>query len=273
MSLETIVAVMADDPDQLNSGAEWVFANVFGYGRGLGDSYLSVDWQNGLASNRLTFLAEMLFHFQHIEGIERLIACMKSDTIESTFAELEALRILFQSRILFRLVAPRGEKGSDFDVELMLPNGLQVSCELKCKLEVTELTTRTILDTLKRAVTQLPADGANVIFVKLPTSWVSKAGANETIEEAIRRLFGQSGRLAAVVFHWQESVQMPTDLRVQMLRRRLVVNSSSPFAQVITTDLIGNLYTRADDVPWRHFADLAAEVAVESHLIAGLVSG
>ena len=118
-------------------------------------------------------LAELLYNLQRIPGFDECITRMRDGDIEGTHAELDFGRMLYIHRIEFRYVVQSGTKGSDYDVDVIYPNGLAVCGDAKCKVEATEFSTQTIDNTLETARGQLPNDRPGIVFVKIPPRWIS----------------------------------------------------------------------------------------------------
>ena len=125
-----------------------------------------------MSAFRIMDLAEILYNLQNVSGFDQCIAKMREGDIEGTYAELDFGRMLYRRQIPFRYVVPRGLKGSDYDVEVIYPNGLVVCGDAKCKIEATEFSAKTIDDTLEAARRQLPNDRPGIVFVKLPPRWM-----------------------------------------------------------------------------------------------------
>ena len=87
-------------------------------------------------------LAEMLFHFQGIDGIEKRIAEIQASSVEDTVGELEGAKFLYRSGVPFRFVVPTGKRGEDFDVQALGSNGNNINCEMKTKPADNKITTR-----------------------------------------------------------------------------------------------------------------------------------
>src|SRR4051794_23643814 len=92
MALETLAHFFGTDPEAGKPGPNWVFRNVFGYGRGLQDNYLRNDWADGGAQRRIIGVAEMLYNLQYVSGIDRILGTLEADNLESAIAELEAAK-------------------------------------------------------------------------------------------------------------------------------------------------------------------------------------
>jgi hypothetical protein len=152
---------------------------------------------------RIISLAEMLFNLQTVEGIEGRMAQICNDDIEATIAELEVARLLYWSKIPFRFIIPRGVKGLDYDIEIILP-WTKVACEMKCKIDSTDLNEKTMKETLNQARSQIPTTMPGVIFVKIPERWIFDEKIAHVMRNTLDKFFRNSGRVATVFFLWEE---------------------------------------------------------------------
>lgn len=253
------------------SGQSWVQRHIIGIEPDFTEGHLLRERVDESHFFRRIDLAELLFNLQEVEGLDRVLATLRSNEIESALAELETAKLLMLAGLEFRFVVPVGAKGSDFDVEIALPSG-SINCEIKCKVEATDLSDSTILNTLRDASSQLPRIGPNVIFVKLPTPWAWQEQVRNTVNSAARRFYGHSRRVDAIVFHW--AVFMP--LGDRRMRRAtgcwLVANDASEhratvinelaarLAPLFTSDLKSNPYSRGGTRFWTHLPDIANEM-------------
>jgi hypothetical protein len=181
-------------------GKEWVQDNVFGLAPI--DSFLisnsDITEDKFKHSDRVVTLAEMLFHFQGVDGIEKRIADIQSSNVEDTVGELEGARFLYRSGVPFRFVVPTGKRGEDFDVQILGLNGNNINCEMKTKLAETVLSSATVWNTLNVNRDQLPKGRAGVMFMKIPETWISQPAVALIMESILTRFFSGTDRVAAV---------------------------------------------------------------------------
>src|SRR5229473_800233 len=101
--------------------------------------FLRVVAGHGVETQRSTFkivdFAELLLNLQDIEGIDACLDRMRHGNIEGTYAELDFGRMLYVSNVNFRYVETSGVKGDDYDIEIILPDGVAVCADAKCKIE------------------------------------------------------------------------------------------------------------------------------------------
>jgi len=138
--------------------------------------YVQLNWNDRSQeqSYRIVDLAELLINLQHVVGFDDCIKRMELGDIEATYAELDLGRMLYQSDIDFRFVTTTGTKGDDYDIEIVLKDGTVVCADAKCKIEATQLSERTVVNSLHQARTQFPSDKPSVIFVKMPPRWADE---------------------------------------------------------------------------------------------------
>lgn len=190
-------------------GDEWFSSHFISGGKDL-TSFRQIAYDLGSARDNFAYqrrvesFAEMLFNFQEIEGFAQRITKLLSEDLEPAIAELQGAKMLYQSRVPFRFIEPKGELGLDYDVEATLYGGVVACCEMKCKVKGTLLSENTILNSLKGAKRQLPSDTQNIIFVKLPEDWIRQEGVSEVIDGALNNFFRASSRVLWVVLHWEE---------------------------------------------------------------------
>jgi hypothetical protein len=170
-------------------------------------TYVGRDERAQLSLFKIVDFAELLFNLQDIEGFDYCIEQMRQGNIEGTYAELDFGRMLRASNIEFRFVIRRGVKGSDYDIEITLSDGLKLCADAKCKIETTEFSEETIRNTLKRAVDQLPKNRPGIIFLKVPSSWFNKLPeARELITVGQRFLRGSTKRVVSIKFFMTHQV-------------------------------------------------------------------
>jgi len=146
-------------------------------------------------------LGELLFNLQNIEGFDSCVARLKSGDIEPTLAELDVARMLYINDQRFWFVERQGTTGHDFDFRVIFPGGILGCIEAKCNVETEEFNPATIRNALQKARTQLPPNEPGIIFVKLPSQWVTTPEfARQTTEIANAFLRGTE-RIVSVKYY------------------------------------------------------------------------
>ena len=152
-------------------------------------------------SYRVVELAELLFNLQHIEGFDQCIKRMRRGDIEGTHAELDFGRMLHSAGVKFQFVEPQGIRGRDYDVEIMLPDGVEVCADAKCKIEATEFSAGTVKNSLDSARKQFPPDRPSAIFIKVPSRWRWEFQRSDELVEIADKFLAGTGRIVSVKFY------------------------------------------------------------------------
>jgi hypothetical protein len=149
----------------------------------------------------VTDLADCLFNLQHIVGFDECITKMRDGDLEATYAELDFGRMLYSNHINFRFVRAMGKKGADYDVEIIMDDGAVVCGDAKCKIETTEFSADTVLNSLKKARSQFPKDRPSVIFVKVPKQWGLTDGIAERLIDVAFQFMRGTARIVSVKYY------------------------------------------------------------------------
>ncbi len=147
-------------------------------------------------------LAESLINLKDIDGFPECISRMRSsENPESALAELHVAKMLHINQWQFRFATPQGHRGNDYDFEIEYCGHL-VFGDAKCKVEATDLSSKTITSTLSSSRTQLPSKGPGVFFIKIPQHWTSDPNWERiTIQGALDFFAQGSGRIVSVAFY------------------------------------------------------------------------
>jgi len=169
--------------------------------------FLNLDFSSDQKREASTFrvieLAENLFNLQHIVGFDACIDQMRGggEKIESTCAELDFGRFLYIHEIDFRFVVPLNVKGADYDFEIILPDGLRVPADAKCKFTTTIINPANLANTLNKARGQLPADRAGMVFIKVPQRWIEEPANVEAMTAVVNKFLANTDRIISVKFY------------------------------------------------------------------------
>jgi hypothetical protein len=191
-------------------GNEWADEHVQDNGK---PGYVRLNWrespQHQIQSFRIVDLAELLFNLQHTDGFDDCIKRMQCGDIEGTYAELDLGRMLYQSDIDFRFVTRSGKRGDDFDLEIFFEDGTIVCADAKCKVEATEFSEQTVLNSLRYARGQFPKDKPSIIFVKVPPRWIGEdSNMKKILTKVTNDFLRGTGRVVSVKYyvsyiHWE----------------------------------------------------------------------
>jgi hypothetical protein len=127
---------------------------------------------------RIYLLAEMIINFEGTPSFRNLLNKLRNADPESIFTEMEVAKLLFLSRVDFRFNDESGVKGLDYDL-LLQKAGQLFSADTKCKIEDNNCSSKTILNSLKQARSQLRKDLPGIVFVGLPQTWHDVRSLNE----------------------------------------------------------------------------------------------
>ena len=183
---------------------------------------------------RIERLAELLYNLQEVRGMAgRHLSIQGGGQFESTYAELEfaghfirhGVRVVFRNR--------SGVRGNDYDFDAN-EGGTEICCEVKCKLENSDLNETTILNTLDRARKQTPSGRPAIIGVKIPEPWISEPGLRVAFESALASTFRNSDRVVAVIVRWEEVSVVPPEGGVIAYKFHAFPNHNS---QLLTGDV------------------------------------
>ena len=223
-------------------GDEWTNQNASAFfepkvlkGNGKGRNFLRTG--DPIAENhfrhqlRVMQLAELMFNLQGVDGIEERIEKIKQGALESFYGELECAAQIKKANLPFRFVIPSGNRGKDYDIEIMLSSGGKLNCEMEVTTEEKDLRQSTILNKLKGAKKQLPKEQPGMIFLKIPESWPKQSDAQTILNESLNKFLGDTNRVIAVVLRWEELIVDLSILRPAVLKIffRIEANTSSKF--------------------------------------------
>ncbi len=154
-----------------------------------------------ISTFRIVDLAELLFNLQNVSGFDRCIDRMREGNIEATYAELDFGRMLYSAGAVFRFVEPQQKKGTDYDIEITLADSTTVCADAKCKIETTEFSSKTVLNTLEHARKQFPEDVPSAIFVKMPSRWVQEFETAVELNQIAYRFLRGTRRVVSIKYY------------------------------------------------------------------------
>jgi len=180
-------------------GREWVAKRVFPKRASFLTPGLNCTAFNpNEAMMRVIELAEALLNLQAASGFDTAIECIRDRSLEPEMAPLFAAKMLFINGRSFRFVEPIGQSKHDFDLEIIY-GGTTIACEVKCKLESTIISQKTVLDALEYAAKkQLPAGIPTLIFLHIPATWTEELEWINLLDRAANELFRSQLHVNAV---------------------------------------------------------------------------
>lgn len=256
LSLDTIASFV---------GPEWVMDNL--WGPSSVENYLRAGTDLRLDQfkhlDRTVALAEMCFNLQAIPGFEARMENLKTSSVETIVGELEGARLISTTGLPFEFLVPTGVLGNDFDVRVSLVTG-RINCEMKCKLETTELSHGSILSTLNKARKQLPANEPGIIFVKIPEKWVRTQDIERVVGQAISEFFRNTNRVGGLVFHWEEWEPILPNSFARATIYRPESSTNSSFGEHVRRDCFDRLYSVAA-LKWFRFIQLMGNASLHEN--------
>jgi hypothetical protein len=222
MATEFLRAVVDNEwTNQMVFGEHPTISRINRAGRGFMRAEATTDDERYRNQQRALLTAELLFNLQNVEGIDTRLDDLRSGLVESTYSELEAGGFLRDRGVLFRYVTPSGTKGADYDAEIPLAGGGKLNCEMKCKVESTDLSEAAVRNPLQTARKQLPPGEPGLVFLKIPEQWVRQPEVAQLVPPAIDSFLRGTSRVVAVVVCWEEQHLLPAGGALITYRFRL----------------------------------------------------
>src|SRR5262249_24349017 len=154
---------------------------------------------------RTILLAEMRYNLQKIENFDCCLHELVAGQVESTYAALEIGRILVTSAtdkgMRFQFVKPSRRRGWSYDLSITFSDGIRVCAETKCKLEETQITLKTVEESLKIAKKQLQKTRPCFIFVKVPRFWLDDAKFSTDMIDVADKFLKKAGRFGSIKYY------------------------------------------------------------------------
>jgi hypothetical protein len=238
-------------------GIQWVAQHVFGKFPGASPFFRANSNEEPdqyRHQDRVVALADTLFNLQSVPGFAARLERLKYSDVESAVAELEGAKLFALSAIPVRFVDETGERGADFDLEVTMGT-LLVACETKCKVETTALSEATVENVLQTARGQLPNDRPGIVFIKIPEQWAKQPEVERTLEDAVTKSLRGTGRVSAVVLHWEEwlGAHPQGAARATMFRAYHNARARTSLSE------FGNIVSPSNFTPWRHIVGIVTD--------------
>lgn len=183
-------------------GQEWALRN-FAVSPKRG-RFLPLEFRDDVEVNNLISrtiqLAEMIFNFQRVAGVDDVLDQIRDGMIESGFAELEAGVALHRHGVAFRFVEAQGRRGKDYDIEYFHFNGRVCCADAKAKLEINEFSPKSIMSSLVAARKKnLPPDKPGTVIVKVPVKWLEAPDFFSDFNDTVLEFFRNTSRVVSVI--------------------------------------------------------------------------
>jgi hypothetical protein len=182
---------------------------------------------------RVNLLAEMLVNLQDAPEFWTVVEIVArgKGAIEAGYAELEAGSLLKKRGIPFAFRKPLGvpnSRGLDYDLDIDV-KGLHVCGETKCKVEATEMSVKSLLNSIGDArYKSLPADQPGAVFVKVPQIWFESEAFHGWMRVELPQYLETTGRVA-IVFLSSAPEILAHGYAMSLLAWTSVVNRKSRF--------------------------------------------
>lgn len=213
-------------------------------------------------ADRVVSLAEMLFNFQNVPGLEAVVERIATNSYETGLAELEAGKFLAMCRRPFHFNLPTGKLGESYDLSAWAPDGTRWACDSKCKIETTMPSSATVANAVSGARDQLPNDCLGVVFLKIPEGWFSATDLGITMQKGLAQAFAKTRRIGVVVVHWERWEPLGSEMSRRRVKYRVEINRRARFLSAEIPDL---LETKGMPDTWCDFHKLVDFPAFSSH--------
>lgn len=211
---------------------------------------------------RLAQLAELIFNLQDVDGIGERIEKIKQGTLESFYGELECAAQIKKANLIFHFVIPSGNKGMDYDIEIMLPSGNKLNCEMEVTTEEKDFRQSIIRNKLKDAKKQLPKGQPGMIFLKIPENWPRQHDTQIILSECIDKFFRKTNRVVAVILRWEDLIVDLSNVYPAVLKImfQIKANTSSEFINSEIENILWQINNPSGNNDWIRFRDIVKRV-------------
>ena len=198
-------------------------------------------------------LAECLYNFQDILGINHRVRMLQSENLETAMGELVCARLLGDRDFKLEFIVPSGVKGRDYEAEFSTSAGERICAEIKTKKATTALGQKTVLNTFETARKQFPKGSPGVVLLKIPEHWADKKRIGMEIVGAVEKAFAKTKRIVGTVIVWDQWATKG-DVLVYGLRYKPFINWGSPLASDALADAFNRLGVKNNDfyISFRH---------------------
>jgi hypothetical protein len=141
-------------------------------------SYFQIDLRSEntfpRSTTRVIEVGEMVWNLHQVDGFAERASEIRTAGrgVEGKIGELMGGRFFRQHGIMFAFRRPTGIKQDDYDIDYVRTDSRMGRCEVKCKLQQTEFSVNTVMNSLKEAKKQLPKDEGGIILFRSPEDWV-----------------------------------------------------------------------------------------------------
>lgn len=254
-------------------GEPWALKNLFD-SDGRGDPYLEfgaeASHQRWVYGWREINLAEMLLNLGTVPGAKERFERLKQVDLTSAVAELEAAKLLYQGGVEFRFRDESGQRGADYDVEIVPSDGPRIACEVKSKNLDAKSPEQSFVKTARKAIGQLPRDAPGMAFIQLPEAWTASRYPPTWLDASVERIFASSSRLAGLVVLAERWLQIPEG-RISSMAVDVRRNWRSPHVWHAGLHVLDHLDTAGFGQNWINLQDEATgsfgAINAQSHVV------
>ena len=181
-------------------GSTWVKRHLARTDSGNGFFYNNFANEEEAAQHlfRITTLAEILVNLQPVRGYAACVARMQTSAqIEPKFAELEVGKLLYLFGVGFELDSALNNHG----LVVEPANEPGICAETGRTIEAGEPREPEIAQLLDEAQAALPPDQPGIIFLKVPTHWLTGDATASAAADIARRWLDDAAGAASVVYY------------------------------------------------------------------------
>jgi hypothetical protein len=186
---------------------------------------------------RMILLADSLFSLQDCEGFDLKIEELQQVSptnpevrLEDIVVELQIATMLVRGGHPVKFKPRSGIDRQDFDIEIYFRKRANIFAEIKCKRDETAVNVNNLRRTLYEAEKQLPTAKPGVVFVRIPTDWLQYENLAPEVDRVIRNFFRNISHVNAVVFVWEEWIELQENLRASIIKFKLNLHPSPQYS-------------------------------------------
>jgi hypothetical protein len=197
------------------------------------------DVRSHLRTHRLVQMGKRLYDLQGVPGFEHMLERARKESLRGLLAELEAAEKLRRRGYEVRFRAASGV-GRDYDIDSHI-NGSDVAVEVKAKEEegVSDpYKEKSMLNTLKEGRGQLPSNGPGLLFLGVPSDWVTAPEPRSALRQAVGSWLRGTGRVNAVVIMYDMRAPGPAGQMAFLTGHDVVPN---PRPRTVLRNIVGIL--------------------------------
>jgi hypothetical protein len=198
--------------------------------------------------DRIMMLAEFLNVLSELKNFQSKVKDLRTKSLEETFFELEVAYNVKSRGFGVEFVVPSRTKGQDYDLAVQIGQQ-RLAIEVKCRTSDSPFTENSLKNPLKRAArVQLPKEGSNVIFFRIPTRWTLKTSFIAAADNVLNHFLKDYSRINMVVLWWEEWSTLGPFARTSKFRS--YVNAKPKFRVNAISTLITDIELPPIDAPY-----------------------